>query len=727
MNILRRSPHFAPFAPFAFALLVVVVAYYHVFFLGYWAVNDSDALKMHLPRNEFLAQMFARGSLPFWSPYENLGQVVPNGFAFLFHPGLVWYLLFPPLVANSVEILLGLFLMALGTWYLLRQFGAGVLATAIASTCYVLAGPVFFLHTYHLSHPPITLLPWCLLAFHRHDRTGERKWLFVSAVLLIAIAQSSDPDAALYVWIALAFDRLVSMPRAGRHRFAALWGAVLFLTGVTAAVYALPLYQALELSSRMSKSNILDPLPLDLLAALFTTQWATPYENFYFYLGPGFLWLLVSGLSTFRRGDRAYRYFFLVAPLPLLYAAARIAQSVQPTFLATFDLWRFMFVFCFGSAMVIVHGVRNLSEQTVRQRRVNLVFGLVNIGIASLLLVVGRREFATTAPFIIGFVQLSLSVPRRLPWLWGTVLLVTAFSFWPPVNVFIRDTHPLVRDLHPRQYRWRQPASAQLTEKKFFEFTRFHSTKALERSIRGYASLREVEGVQRDNARIALLGPDSYPSLAAGLRVLPIHNVVHHRGFQERLEKDGLVDRDPRLDLWMQLSHPDARKLALYGVRFLVEISDERIRQQDRSGWRARPDISWLEHRVWENLQYKGRAYFLSTAEPEKAAAEIEFLEDAPMSVLLRVKASQPGQLVLADLRYPGWDVWVDGKKSGDVTFHDCLRAVNLPAGEHVVKWGYRGTVQKAGLGVGAGAVLLLVVLVLAVRPRKPVMDHEHA
>ena len=62
------------------------------------------------------------------------------------------------------------------------------------------------------------------------------------------------------------------------------------------------------------------------------------------------------------------------------------------------------------------------------------------------------------------------------------------------------------------------------------------------------------------------------------------------------------------------------------------------------------------------------------------------------------MRARGPGLLVLSEIAYPGWHVWVDGNSQPVVPYDGLLRAVQLPAGEHQVLFTFRPASLVLGL-----------------------------
>ncbi len=83
----------------------------------------------------------------------------------------------------------------------------------------------------------------------------------------------------------------------------------------------------------------------------------------------------------------------------------------------------------------------------------------------------------------------------------------------------------------------------------------------------------------------------------------------------------------------------------------------------------------------------------------------------SPNDVTIRVNYNQPGWVVLADAYYPGWNVWVDDKKTELYPAYHLLRAVYVEQGEHTIKMRYFSDYMYKGIFISSGFVLIAGLL----------------
>jgi hypothetical protein len=101
----------------------------------------------------------------------------------------------------------------------------------------------------------------------------------------------------------------------------------------------------------------------------------------------------------------------------------------------------------------------------------------------------------------------------------------------------------------------------------------------------------------------------------------------------------------------------------------------------------------------------------------------VQWVEDDPERIVLRVTAPQGGLLVLRDTFYPGWSATVDGQPVTPLRADVLFRAVPLPAGSrepHEVAFTYRSLPFERGALVSL--LTLAVTLAIAIAPYPPVL-----
>jgi len=687
---------FSRIFPVLFFFILIVILYYPVFFQGYWAVNSSDAAHLHLPNSYLLVKSFKQGFSPLWNPYFNLGQPIIDGSTTIFHPALILYFLFQPWLAHTIEILFGLLLTFLGTWLFLRQQKFKIFPALTGTVIYVLSGPVFFLHSYHLGFMAILLLPWGLYLFHRYDKTRSFIWIWLSAFICILAVHSLDIDTLIYLYIGFIIDRIICFTKNKRKNYIITWIVIFIFTALTGAVIYLPLYEWINLSSRMNKSytDVLFPDFSNLLTATITGQWLTnwPYEVFYFYFGPAVIWLIITGLIKSNKDTFKLRYFCYSLSLPIFFIIVYVIQIYYSTFLSSLDIWRSMFVFCLGLALISSTGVRNILQSKRICTWVSFIIGLLTFILAMWSISI-NMEMRTYIILLIASIGIFITI---LPWFKrNNIFPIFGISITLIATLVVFAIYHVSSTYYCVRYR-----------------------NEITKNLSSYNRLSKVSNDKEEHWRISVFGGTYNITALTGLKTIPNYTPIYNRNLERSLYLDGLIERDNVHPYWMNLKTSNSRALSFYGVKFLVVDKEDLCVHPpwknfspnlDIKGWVRRRDLSWSGHEVWENSFYIGRSYLVNSEGNRYSG--VKFLKDNPITVVLKVLCKNNGdRLVLSDLYYPGWQAFIDGKPVPTEIYHNCLRSVELDSGFHIVRWEYKGQIVQFGLILSICVLFFLVL-----------------
>jgi hypothetical protein len=144
----------------------------------------------------------------------------------------------------------------------------------------------------------------------------------------------------------------------------------------------------------------------------------------------------------------------------------------------------------------------------------------------------------------------------------------------------------------------------------------------------------------------------------------------------------------------------DTRLLGLLNVRYVAaayDLADPALRLVRQFG----------ETRIYENLNARPRAWVQAQVDSAQAGAGADASGAQSAQIARRgpnrvtVTAQGPGVLVLAEVAYPGWQVWVDGERRDLLVVDGLLRGVALDGGTHAAEFVYRPASAAVGLAAG--------------------------
>jgi hypothetical protein len=649
----------------------------------------SDITISHYPNAIFFRRaLLEYGQIPLWSPQILSGYpFAANPLSGLWYPpGWLAFLLPLPLGFNFL-VIVHLLWGGLGMTRLLQSEGIKPPAALLGAVTFV-AMPKLFAH-YGAGH--LTLLyaipwtPWLLLA--------RRRWQSAPVLALIFLA---DPRWAAYaglLWFAysqfwVAPLNMVNAPK-NKSVFIRVYQRLknsllqIAVAAMLAAPLALPLLEYTRLSTRanLARADIFtQSLPPARLLGLLFPAFGGSHE-WMLYFGAG---ALVLGLAAliFRVGRfwgwvfAAALLFSLGENLPLLPALARIPG---------FDLLRVppraLFIGGIAAAALSAHAVDHLLRGNLDVTRVRrLVLALTGLCAFSGMLVLGIGRLTG---------QWALNFLWGMGALWVVSLWVLAgLRSWLPAPAWtvgllflvILDTGAVnasVLSFRPADAVIPNPA-AEFLAAQSGDFRIYSPSYSLPQQSAAFYDLSLADGVDPLQLRVYaefMAQASGVPADGYSITVPPF-----------------VADAPARANANFM---PDAAQLGLLNVRYVAA-------EFDLSAAGLKLVAQFDETRIYEN------ALALPPAWIDRAdgRANTELMAYTPNRI--EVRAVGPGWLILSEMNYPGWQVWVDGERAELEAYADVLRAVSLEAGEHNVRFVYRPL--SVYLGVLICAIGLLVM-----------------
>jgi len=658
----------------------------------------SDLVISHYPNAVFLLDALRHGQFPLWSP------MILSGYPFAADPlAGIWYLpgwlayLLPLPLGFNVNVFLHLLWSGVGMLLFLRALGLEHLPALAGALAWELL-PKTFAHfgAGHLSLVyAIAWTPWLLLA----EQFAFASKFRLAPGILLGLLTLADVRWLAYaggLWLAFSLYRFSTAGAGSPAQFTKAghagwfmrflgWGqyvtANVLLAGLIASPQLIPLAEFTRLSSRAALTaadNLtlsLDPLHwFGLIAPDFQS-----YAEWTVYLGALPLLALIWGLAY--RDLRLHIHFWLgvLAAAGLLALGSNFLPNQWLARLPGMDLLRvpsrFMLIFGFASAVVLARFL-----QANLQNRVKGAYFWANLA-----------SFGSVVfPWIIVAGLWALTGSPSLPYVWGAVGLSVSVMWtmlkkrgWAsPRFLWIAAVGLLVLDLGSvaqSNFTYRDPAVVQ-TERAdvlktvqqepglFRIYSPSYSIPQQTAAVFGQETVQGVDPLQLKTTLAFLQGATGIPMQRYSVTVPPFDSSDLAEGNQEYV--------------------PDAGLLGLLNVRFV--IADYALQAGGLDEWR----VSGAVH-IYKNAAWRPRAWVQQAAGVNEAWQAVEIRERTPNRLL--IQAEGPGELVLSEPDYPGWQVWVDGNPAQIHTAYALLRAVRLDAGSHRVEF----TFQPLSVGLG--------------------------
>ena len=737
---------------------------------------ERDLVVDWYQRMAVLARCVREGSWPLWDPSIGFGYpLLADPGAQILYPPAWAALALPSGLAYTVFVLAHLALGGLGMARLARLVGAGRGASVLAACAWAASGPIQ--STLNLRHhfAGAAWLPWVLVALEGVVRApGARSALF-AAFVVGAQALAGSPDVCILTLLLAApwvLVRLVERPRRARRTVLALAGASALAIGLVAAQWW-PALDALSISPRRALSEDLRgfwsvppaglarvALPLDPRRVPFDpSTWSrlfdAPEPPFLasLYVGASALLLAATALVAGRRrrraaalavlavlatvcamGPHAPAYGWMCAALPVL----RIVRYPSKALLVVAPL----------VALLAALGVEAVGRSQVGRRAAGIASAALVV-LAGLAVAVaagsagGVAWVASPVLLVASAAVLVLASRERLaPRVAAAALGALCVLDLLAAHADLNATTRLDALLQP------PPAAALARDPEgrriyVYDYTtvRGESQRLLGRANALWTAVAPA-GV--DPRAFAVFARTLYmPGGEAGLFGLENSYDIDLRGLASfhmndltftlrRLE--GTPEHERLLRMGGVGTVLSLHRAGLEGLR--LEAALPSLFPEPILVWRVPAALprAWLVGCAW--VGDRGDAFAHLAGPLFDPAAEVILPQPAggaedrrtcgeagrarlaarhPDRVRIEVEASRAAYLVLADAWDPGWRVWVDDRPAEVLRANVAFRAVEIPAGRHVVDMTYRPRAAILGLVVSlASGLLALSVLVLA-------------
>lgn len=702
----------------------------------------SDLTISHLPNAIFLkATLLAGQGIPFWSP------TILSGYPFYADPlsGL-WYppgwlsMLFPWPVGFNLLIIVHLIFGGCGLFLWLRKEGLKP-ASAMVGGLLFEAMPKLFAH-FEAGH--ITLVcavcwtPWLLLAEKTWGITGfnlvsflKQIWRAPGVVLgLIFLVDSRWAAFSGIIWLAYTLwtrlfltplhrdkDGLENIPARWRIKFTnwiSFFLPQLILLFMISAPLALPLLQYAHLSSRSAltpqEAFTLSLPPARLFGIIFPDIQGEAEWTLY----PGCFGLIFTGLVVLSRKWRSRAGFWLwILLISVLYALGSSIPGLELIArLPGFDLLRVPSRALFGAGLAFaclsayaVDGLIQPDPGSAYSKRATPNLFLSGAAFFVFFVTVGFLLIARSIAFnfawgaaclIIAVIWTLLRLFERInpsSWFVG-VLLISLINTGVVEFVSISPQSPA------KVFSEGGEVASYLASQSSDLFRIYSPSYSLPQQTAARAGLQLADGI--DPVQLSLY--DQFMSGATG---------IPDQGYSVTVPP--FPTGNPAVDNRSYL--PDPLKLGLLNVKYIA------------SAFALNPDANLILEKqigstwIYQNKLARPRAWIQPDAASHQVSAlKVVIQKNTPNE--MDVSASGPGLLVLSEVDYPGWKVWVDNQAGSIIPVDTMLRGVELSSGPHQVN--FRFIPIDLYLGLGLFALPFLGFIIGSIGSKTPNKERSH-
>lgn len=732
----------------------------------------QDSATQFYPWYDYLGERLRSGQIPGWNPYQFGGAPFAadpqSGWTYL--PAMLLFAAFPLPLAVPLFLILHLALAGFGTYALARLLKMRAGGALVAAVAYELSGPV--LGRAVCCPAALEVATWAPIALLGAELAiRQTDWMRRAVGWVVAgLAVSQGLAAwlgqgAYYLLLALgafiAFRTLLAPPDSERQMRSRLIDAVIHGGAILAIGFGLAAAGVLPRLEYVGRSNVAGGEYRDASAWAAEIGGVTPsmvldrfFDPSLHYPGTAVLLLAVFALWL-ARGWFAMWFFAgfglcaLVLAMPWTTPLHAVLYALLPRFEELHKHWpeRVAVVGYLPSALLAGAAVDTIVRQRLSRGQMLAVVGAPVAGVMVLLGFKTGMPIVAIGSVVLGASLVAVLVARNIQAVrWAVPALLAAV-----VAVDLLLGFRGIVERAPYGGFHRVELETYYAQTGAVEFLRERQIAAPGRYIGVDDSQRAIADGQMVLYRYQFASPETGALLVNnrgtlhGLPDAQGYNPVQPRRFVEYLTAlnghtqeyhdanvypAGLTS--PLLDLLniryivvpVQTPEESARFLARYPELTPIYADDQ---VQVLENTEALPQ-AWIVHDARQvadgealSLLSTGevdprQTALLEAAPPtlapasDPAAERVTLLDSDPDRLRLATSSDAPGLLMLSESYDPGWRAYVDGEKAPVLVADHLLRAVPLPAGEHVVELRYEPQSLQIGIAISAATALVTMV-----------------
>lgn len=740
-------PRWLPYLIFALTTLFFFKA--HIFGNSFFWEDFTEQV---YPNRAFAAKNMAEGNIPFWNPYSFGGMpfMADVQSALFYPPNLILDSIVStnPYSVKSLQILIILhfFLAQIGMYVLMRKLGVSMLGSMISSIAYGFSSPLVL----HIFHPmQVEHLAWFpLIVRWFYQAIKERDLIATSIAGLITgiTFLSGSPQMTLYIafflgcmllWITIS--SLIGKKSTPSQVISSLGlGALSLAIGVGIfCIQYLPSKELASLSERNEmtfekasagslefKQIITSVVPKAYGHITPEGQNKAPYylseREYYLYWDTAFffgcLTMFLGLFGVIASGRNPTTLFFGVMSLFGFLFALGSNGFVFPIFynLPFFGSLRIparmMFYVSFGMSVLAGFGFDALSKNLKTTPTLYKLLGAwavptffaLGVSTGSIIEIPEQMKetissFASTALFfMIAGLALAYTLHRGIlkSWLAGSLFLLLIF-----IDLYSNSgTFNVAKQNPVREYQ--DGYSAELRgilqpnpPKDIFRVSmRAPGVMAMKRNQGLVDNVMLFEGYNQ------LLLAKRHPAVPTATQVHDLLAMRYEIGIDSIRRSASFIRRqNPFPHAWMVYSS---------------QISSE-------SGIKETMKDTSIDYRNTVVLEESTKSS-LSNKKSTEVNHKLECVDYNDNSYSYSVSTDENGILCLSDIWYPAWVAYIDGVPAKVYRANYCLRAVEIPAGNHKVELRYESTSFKQGalysmlsFAVAVGCIVVAQVIMM--------------
>jgi len=762
----------APDLIFILFLLIAAVIFFGKVLLapgliiyGPWA---NDTINFFYPIYNLAYSIIGNGDFPYWNSFVFSGYpLAANPQLALFYPLNFLFLALPTNIAFGYSYLLHVFLGGLFMYLLVRHIGLDRVCAFVSAIVFMFSAFIIT-HIYAGHYSMICAAIWIPLIFLLFEMALRQKSLFygllTGAILGIQLL-AGHVQISYLTLIALAFYLVFKCFLVLRQeRDYKIIGrpllifALVLIAGISlSAIELIPTYEFSLYSTRAggmsyetATSFSLNPRFLILTLA---NPWAGPswisgsmpvfcFWEYTSYIGI-FPLVLILFAIYFKRNNSYIQFFSLLAIISVFLALGKYFPPYWLLYKAApgFDLFRvparFIFLVTFAASILAGFGFNCLRGRLTQQQKsyvwkIATVMALLAIFISVSAIFVAKGYF----PILKSMMVLKLFPVVIIAVMWKSMIVLTLLLLVSIAIIALRLKSKL-----PGKYFTTIAVVFIIANLWFYHVSAIDVKPASE----VYSAPPYVEYLQENSAGYRVYDPENIiPKnhlMVYGVPEIDGYDATALNYYSEFFGNDsGQIGGHPGTVTSAVGISSLGTKLGLLNTKYV--LSSKPLADNDFTLVYYYNDVY-----IYEYLKVLPKAFIVHKAEvitseddiltrlndKEFNPKEYVILEDgsgnvalnnngdfeeetiyrySPNEIIVKTGSEHPGFLVIGEIWYPSWKVYVDGKLSQVLKTDYTLMSVYLGSGNHTVQFVYDDQLFKTGIAISSATAILLAVII---------------
>lgn len=674
----------------SFVVLICLFFFKQLFFGK--VLYCCDNATINIPSKIFLASELKEGRFPLWNPYIfagspyfadiNLGTLYPLN---------IMYVLFAPFRALTVEVILSYVIAILGMYLLSRSIGLSVIASFYASLVYTFSGTiasysnnVSMLHVAALM--PIVL--WSTIYFLQ--KTNIKSFLIAS--LFISLQIVSGHPQITYFTLVLSMVLIATYPKLSlKNKLTYSFLLYVFAAGLT-AIQWIPFIEFASLSSRVhagfayASSGAFTPLGI---VRLFLPNAIGDLSGFGAWAQNGsllgYIGIIPLLVCLLPAKKNYFRLFFIITAIVSFLASFGVFSPVYFVLYYLLPGLKYMrspeqFLVLYTISMACIAGfgfdsLKGLNKSLsvfIYLAVAAIFFGLIGIASGDTII----RYSSANA--VISGVLLSLTyiIAKKFK----SILRIAVISF-TILELFIFSSHNILS----------VPETA--------------TTSIDSVVIKDFDWKQQRIFVDHTAIRYPLAKP------------FPKYDYINESLWQLKVLKPNiLMDVYPRADGYASMVYEKYRKF--------IDSASSDPTGVHMSFNSENLDILGIKYIVFSNQIAENRSScdrFFLVKDDTCQNNTVKVVTYQPNYVKITTHPASDAFVVFTDVNYPGWQVYVDGKKDRIADYKNIFKSVWVKAGDHIVEFVFRPDTYIYGKLITflSVSVFLLLAIIAILKNRR--------